>query len=130
MQEVRLLMRNYSNAATDRDVVYRQFFEKMQRAFLKTLVCDDVIEEHKRQPLGQHSEPLERLLLYFRRAPQKDKYAVRRDHVAKVYRIVRLPGDRESAQRITEEEGGYSTPEEAYHEVFVRRVRELMDSVD
>ncbi len=62
----------------DKDALYARRFDKMQRDFLKTLVCDEVIEEHRKKPLGQHSEALERLLLYFRRVPQIDKYAIKR----------------------------------------------------
>lgn len=122
------MMRDYSNSTDDQDTVYRQFWDKMQRSFLKTLVSEELIEEHRKQPLGQHSEPLERLLLHFRCAPQKDKYAVRRDRGTGSYHLIRLPGDRESSKDVVEEEGVYSTPEEAYHEVFVRRVSELMES--
>jgi branched-chain amino acid transport system permease protein len=78
----------------DKDVLYRRRFDKMQRDFLKTLVCEEVIEEHKKKPLGQHSEALERLLLYFRRAPQVDKYAISRDSRSKRYKIVAFSGFR------------------------------------
>ena len=66
----------------------------MQRDFLKTLVCEEVIEEHQKKPLGQHSEALERLLLYFRRVPQIDKYAIRRDPRSRRYKIVAFSGIR------------------------------------
>ncbi len=64
----------------DKDALYLRRFDKMQRDYLKTLVCSEVIEEHRRKPLGQHSEALERLLLYFRRQPKVDKYAIRRNN--------------------------------------------------
>ena len=52
----------------DKDVLYFRRHDMMQRDYLKTLVSPEIIEEHRRQPLGQHSEALERVLLYFRRA--------------------------------------------------------------
>ena len=48
----------------NKDEIYRTRFDKMQREFLKTLICDEIIEEHKQKPLGQHSEALERVCYY------------------------------------------------------------------
>lgn len=109
----------------DRDVVYRRFFESKQREFLRSLVNDEVIEEHRRQPLGQHSEPLERLLIYFRRAPQKDKYTVWRDERQGCYRIVTLSGERGVAFNEVDDRQ-YNSVEEAYHAIFLRRIDDLM----
>jgi branched-chain amino acid transport system permease protein len=111
----------------DKDVLYRRRFDKLQRNFLKTLVCDDVIEEHRRKPLGQHSEALERLLLYFRRVPQIDKYAIRRDLRTNRYKIVAFAGLRGTSPRVVEDRE-YATVEEAYHGVFRRRVHDLLES--
>lgn len=111
----------------DKDTLYRRRFDKMQRDFLKTLVCEEVIEEHKNKPLGQHSEALERLLLYFRRAPQIDKYAISRDPRTKRYKIVAFSGFRGASPRIVED-NEYDKVEEAYHGVFRRRVYDLLES--
>ena len=41
---------------TDKDqIFYRHRFDKMQRDFLKRLISDAVIEEHRTAPTGQHS---------------------------------------------------------------------------
>ena len=72
----------------DKDEIYRRRFDKMQREFLKTLICDEVIEEHKNKPLGQHSEALERILYYFRRAGMNDKYVVKCEEPFKKYKII------------------------------------------
>jgi branched-chain amino acid transport system permease protein len=111
----------------DKDQVYFARFDKMQREFLKRLVCPEVIEEHRRQPMGQHSEALERLLLYFRRHPQEDKYAIEVLEPFKAYRIVAFSGQRGVAPRVVEDKV-YPTESEAYHGVFVRRVQDLMES--
>jgi branched-chain amino acid transport system permease protein len=111
----------------DKDVVYWRRYDKMQRDYLKTLVTPEVIEEHSRCPLGQHSEPLERLLLYFRRQPQVDKYAITVVEPFKAYRIVALSGHRGVAPRVVEDKI-YASPEEAYHGVFMRRVQDLLES--
>jgi branched-chain amino acid transport system permease protein len=111
----------------NKDELYRRRFDKMQRDFLKRLVCDEVMQEHKSKPLGQHSEALERLLLYFRRAPQEDKYALHRAGPHGPYKIVAFSGVRGTSPRIVEDKE-YPTLEEAYHGLFVHRVHDLMES--
>jgi branched-chain amino acid transport system permease protein len=111
----------------DKDQIYFRRFDKMQRDFLKRLVSDAVIEEHKSRPLGQHSEALERLLIYFRRQGQVDKYAIMVLEEFKAYRIVALSGHRGTAPRVVEDRN-YATPDEAYHALFLRRVQDLLES--
>ena len=111
----------------DKDDLYHRRFDKMQRDYLKTLVCDEVIAEHRAKPLGQHSEALERLLLYFRRAPQEDKYALHRSGPNGPYKIVAFSGVRGTSPRIVEDKE-YATVEEAYHGLFMRRVHDLLES--
>jgi branched-chain amino acid transport system permease protein len=111
----------------DRDLIYRELFRKKQREYLRTVISDEIIEEHRKRPLGQHSEPLERLLLYFRTAPLKNKYVIKRDGISHKFRIARLSGEQYAPlKEISQVE--YETSNEAYHEVFLRRVRELLES--
>jgi len=116
-----------STECPDKDYVYFRRFDKMQRDFLKTLVSDEVIAEHRANPLGQHSEALERLLLYFRRHPQADKYVIEVVEPFAAYRIVALSGARGVAPRDVEEKI-YASQAEAYHGVFLRRVQDLLES--
>ncbi len=111
----------------DKDALYFRRFDKMQRDYLKTLVCDEVIAEHRDKPLGQHSEALERLLLYFRRAPQEDKYALYRSGAHGPFKIVAFAGTRGISPR-TVEDKEYETIDEAYHGLFLRRVHDLLES--
>lgn len=111
----------------NKDALYHRRFDKMQREYLKRLVCDEVIAEHKAKPLGQHSEALERLLLYFRRAPQEDKYALHTAGPSGPYKIVAFAGVRGTSPRVVDDKE-YATVEEAYHAVFMRRVHDLLES--
>ena len=111
----------------DKDGIYFRRFDKMQRDFLKTLVSDEVMEEFKAKPLGQHSEALGRLLNYFRRQQQTDKYAVMVIEPFKAYRIVALSGQRGVAPRLVDEKV-YPTVEDAHRGVFERRVQDLLES--
>jgi branched-chain amino acid transport system permease protein len=111
----------------DKDIVYMRRFDKMQRDYLKTLVSSEVIEEHRRSPQGQHSEALQRLLIYFRTRPQVDKYAIAIVELFKAYRIVALSGQRGVPPRVVEDRI-YPTQKEAFHGVFLRRVQDLLES--
>ncbi|AZO07709.1 MULTISPECIES: branched-chain amino acid ABC transporter permease [unclassified Mesorhizobium] len=111
----------------NKDLVYFHRYDKMQRDYLKTLVSPEIIDEHQRSPLGQHSEALERLLLYFRRAALPDKYAITVVEPFKAYRIVALSGHRGVAPRVVEDKI-YPTQDEAYHGVFLRRVQDLLEA--
>ena len=113
--------------AHDKDVVYMRRFDKMQRDFLKTLVSPEVIEEHRQSPQGQHSEALQRLLIYFRTRPQVDKYAIAVVELFKAYRIVALSGQRGVPPRVVEDML-YPNQKEAFHGVFLRRVQDLLES--
>lgn len=111
----------------DKDEIYFRRYDKMQRDFLKRLITDELIEEHKQNPLGQHSEALERVLTYFRRQPQEEKYAITVVEPFKAYRIVAMSGVRGVAPRLVEDTI-YGSPEEAYHALFMRRVQDLLES--
>ncbi|MEZ5922942.1 MAG: branched-chain amino acid ABC transporter permease [Hyphomicrobiaceae bacterium] len=111
----------------NKDEVYFRRFDKNQREYLKTLITPELIEEFKQRPVGQHSEALERLLNYFRRQPQNDKYAVMVVEQFKAYRIVALSGVRGVAPRLVEDKI-YPSIEEAYKGVFLRRVQDLLEA--
>lgn len=111
----------------DKDDLYHRRFDKVLRDYLKTLVCDEIIAEHKSKPLGQHSEALERLLLYFRRAPQEDKYALHSGGPKGPYKIIAFSGVRGMSPRIVEDKE-YTSIDDAYHGVFMRRVHDLLES--
>src|SRR3984957_5390239 len=113
--------------AHDKDMVYWRRYDKMQRDYLKTLVTPEVIEEHRRSPQGQHSEALQRLLIYFRSRPQVDKYAIVTVELYRAYRIVALSGFRGVPPRVVEDKI-YPTLQEAFHGVFMRRVQDLLES--
>lgn len=111
----------------DRDEVCFRRFNEVQGKYLKTLVNDDIIEEYRRQPLGQHSEPLERLLLFFRRLPMENKFAIKRDDDGATYRIVAFSAHRGELPKVLDEEE-YATVEDAYFGIFMKYINGLMES--
>ena len=111
----------------DRDKVYRERFDRQVRAHLRTLITPALIEEYRASPMGQHSDDLERVLNYFRRAPFDGKYVLFELEANAKYKIVTT----------TAEEGGlpkdvdgtvYTDKNAALHAVFLKRVDALMQS--
>lgn len=111
----------------DKQVIYLRRFDKRLREELKRLATSEVIEEHRRRPTGVHSDALQRLLNYFRRASIIDKYAILCTKPFADYRIVALSGRRGVPPRIVDDQA-FASPEEAIHAVFLKRVQDLLES--
>ncbi|MGH7154164.1 MAG: branched-chain amino acid ABC transporter permease, partial [Acetobacteraceae bacterium] len=111
----------------DKQTIYLKRFDETVRANLRSLVTDELIAAHRRNPSGPHNDAMERLLNYFRRAAISDKYAILTIRAFKEYRIVALSGKRGVPPRVVDD-NTYATPDEAQHAVFLRRVHDLMQS--
>ncbi len=109
----------------DADLQVYAHFNAKTRGYLKSVIDEALIEEHRRQPVGRHSEPLERLLAYFRRLPLSEQYAVKTEADG-VFRIVRLSGLRGTPPKAVDETD-HRTLEAAYHAIFLRQIDELME---
>src|SRR5438067_2317527 len=108
----------------DRQLQLYAIWDAEMRTRLRPLATDDVIAEHARNPLGQHSEPLARLLNYFRRVPQAGKYVIVSTRPHQEWQIALLSGRRGVAP--TPIPGAvFASWEAAIHAVFVRRVEDL-----
>jgi branched-chain amino acid transport system permease protein len=113
-----------SESPADREaLVYARWQVRMASA-VTLLITDELIEEHRRQPLGQHSDALERVLNYFRRAPQADKYIGVCSRPWAEWRIGVLSGVRGVPPTILDDER-FSSEEALQHGIFLRRVRDL-----
>ncbi len=118
-------METSSDPWQDADLHVYEHFNAKTRIYLKSVLDDALIEEHRRRPVGRHSEPLERLLAYFRRLPLDQQYAVKRE-AGGGFRIVRLSGRRGVAPA-TLDETRHETLEEAYHAIFLRQIDDMME---
>jgi hypothetical protein len=110
----------------DRQLQVYEDWDRKQRRRIGALITDELIAEHARGPLGQHSDALERVLAYFRRQPQSGKYIVVATKPWEEYRIAVLSGVRGQPARLVDDET-FPTEEAAMHGVFLRRVRELAE---
>lgn len=110
----------------DKQNDYYEEFDRRIRHSLQALVSDEVIEEHRKKPLGQHSDALERLLNYFRRGGMAGKLGIVQDDPSvPAYKLARFSGARGLPSEV-EEDRVYSSLDEAYHAAFVRRIDALM----
>lgn len=112
-------------SVADIDLVYREHFDTMTRRYLRDLVTPALIEEHRLKPVGRHGEALGRVLAYFRRLPAAGQYLLRREPDGR-YRIVAMPTERGARPRDVDGEA-FDTLEAAYHGVFLRKIKDLMD---
>ena len=111
----------------DKALITKRVFERSLRERLRGWISPDLIAEHERKPLGQHSDHLERMLNYFRKAPIPDKYAVYCEEPFARYRVVALSGLPGVPPRIVDDKV-YDNLDAAYHAVFLRRVNDLRAS--
>ncbi len=102
-------------------------FQLRLRGELKALVNDALIEEHRTTPRSRRSDNLERVLNYFRMAPMAEKYGVLMVKPFAEYRIVAISGRRGVPPRAVDDQM-FTTPEDADHGVFLKRVQDLMES--
>ena len=102
----------------DRQLTVFTRFDEELRAHVKSLLTDELIEEHRRKPLGQHSDALERVLNYFRRPPH---FALYSRSACREYQVIALPVTSGSAPEPIDEPVYYDKTE-ALHAVFLRHV--------
>jgi branched-chain amino acid transport system permease protein len=102
-------------------VVGETFHARMQ-ASLRPLITPDLIAEHRQTPLGQHSEPLQRVLNYFGAFGIDGKLIAEHDGTDHwfVSRLVGFPAVR--ADRIL---GPFDTEGEATDAVFRQRLEDV-----
>jgi branched-chain amino acid transport system permease protein len=111
----------------DRQLEVYGHWSARQRERIRGLITVDLIEEHRAQPIGQHSDALERVLQYFRRQPTDGKYVVVMTRPWSEYKIGVWPGKRGESVKIIEDET-YPSETTALHAVFLRRISDLRKS--
>ena len=121
------VMPDEATEIADKQTIYQRRFDANLRTELKQLVSDQLIEEHRTTAGKRRSDPLERVLAYFRRAAVADKYAILAVKPFAEYRIVALSGRRGVPPRVVDDQA-FRTPEDALHGVFLKRVQDLMES--
>ena len=107
----------------DQDRLYRDRFEARLRTELARLITPELIEEHRRQPVGQHSDDLERVLRYLRSRPGENKHVLFEIEPDRVFKIVALSGRRDLPPSDVDDRI-FTARAAAIHALFELRVRE------
>lgn len=115
---------NTTAQPADRQLVVLARFTEELKAQMRPLITEDLIEEHRRRPLGQHSDTLMRLLNIFRRAPA---YALYSRTPCREFQVIRLPVT-EGSEPTPVDDVIYTDQNEALHAVFLRNLEDLMRS--
>ena len=109
----------------NRDFQVRDHFDQMTRAYLRSVLSDELIQEHRSGAASHPSEPLSRLLAWCQRRPLTEQYAVRAETDG-TFRVVSFTGRRGQPPRYVDNER-YATVQEARHEAFLRHVSDLTE---
>jgi hypothetical protein len=117
---------NQDDSQPDKDVHVRDHFDRMTRAYLRSVLSDEVIEEHRSGDVGHRSEPLWRILAWCQRRPLTEQYAVKAEADG-TFRLVSFSGRRGAPPRYVADER-YTTVEEARHGAFLRHIRDLTEN--
>jgi branched-chain amino acid transport system permease protein len=108
----------------NRDLDCYALFERRMREQIARLITPELIEEHRRHPIGPQSDALARVLNYFRRGSLVGKYAVWARKSFGPYQIIALTGIRGRRPQVVDERQ-YAALAEIYHAIFLRRIEDF-----
>jgi hypothetical protein len=107
------------------DFQVRNHFDRMTRAYLRSVLSDELIEEHRSGDASHPSEPLSRILAWCQRRPLTEQYAVKAESDG-TFRLVSFAGRRGQPPRYVGDER-YATVQEARHRAFLRHISDLTE---
>jgi hypothetical protein len=113
------------NGHPNKDVHVRDHFDRMTRAYLRSVLSDALIEEHRSGDAAHPSEPLARLLAWCQRRPLTEQYAIKAEADG-TFRLVSPSGRRGQAPHYVGDER-YATVEQARHGAFLRHISDLTE---
>ncbi len=99
-------------------------FQRQLRTRVRALITPELIAEHEANPLGPHSDALQRVMNYFRQQPQPGKYILVSITPWEEYGIALLSGQRGQLHKVLDDER-FASEEQGLHGIFLRRVRDL-----
>ena len=122
-----MALQEIEDTVEDKDDHFFDYFKNKQCEYIKQVLNDEIIEEHRLKPLGQHSEPLARVLAYCRRIPMNQQLAIKHDRKSDTYMIIRLSGKRGVAPTVVDTEA-FQTLNEAYHGLFLKQINTILEA--
>jgi branched-chain amino acid transport system permease protein len=118
-------MADTHGASADRNRIAFARWDQRMRESLRPLLTKKIIAEHKRDPVGIHSDALDRALNYFRRPNLLDQYVIVCTRPFKQWRVARMTGVPGQAPVFVDERS-YNSEAKAAHAVFLMRVEQMM----
>jgi branched-chain amino acid transport system permease protein len=117
-------MADTEGAPIDRNRIAFARWDRRMRESLRPLLTRKIIAEHKRDPVGIHSDALERVLNYFRRPNLLDRHVIVCARPFKQWRVARMsvPGQ----APVFVDERNYNSEAKAAHAVFLIYVEQTM----
>lgn len=109
----------------DRSELALARFDSRTRATVRKLLTKEVIAEHARNPLGEHSDDLKRVINYLRRSSTLTPYVVVCTKPFREWRIAQLSGARGQAPTFIDAPA-YDSEAKAMHAIFLMRAEEIM----
>lgn len=104
--------------------VYMETDKRILENRIKPLITKELIEEHRNNPIGEHSKNLKAVLNYFRRHHEeiKGKYLVICTEPHKKWCLGEHPGERGKPYILFENEC-FDSREKAEHGLFIKRLK-------
>ena len=118
-------MADSASSSADRNRIAFARWDKRMRESLRPLLTKKTIAEHKRDPVGIHSDALDRVLNYLRRPNLLDHYVIVCTRPFKQWRVARMTGV-PGQSPVFVDERTYNSEAKAAHAVFLLRVEQTM----
>ena len=118
-------MADAASAPADPSQIAFARWDRRMRESLRPLLNRKIIAEHKRDPIGIHSDALDRVLNYFRRPNLLDRHVIVCARPFKQWRVARITGVPGEAPVFVDERT-YNSEARAAHAVFLLRVEQMM----
>ena len=107
----------------DRSAIAESRFDAQTRAAIRPLISPELIAEHQRDPLANHSDALQRVQNYLRRSRAITPYVIVCTQPFREWRIAKLSGNRGVAPEILETPV-FTSQAAAMHGLFLKRLDE------
>jgi hypothetical protein len=108
----------------DRSELAVMRFDARVRDRVRALLTQEIIDEHARAPLGEHSDGLKRVLNYLRRSSSLTPYVLVCTKPFREWRIARLSGKRGKTP-IFIDAPAQDSESKAMHAIFLKRIEEI-----
>ena len=118
-------MADTASSSADRNRIAFARWDKRMRESLRPLLTKKTIAEHKRDPVGIHSDALDRVLNYFRRPNLLDHCVIVCTRPFKQWRVARL-AEVSAHGPVFADERTYNSEAKAAHAVFLMHVEQTM----